>query len=161
MVSVLLCSWVLKLPIETYDSEPPPLLGSWRKSEHSSPRLARASYRALLRVHALFYWYTSRLDRHDLHHRRHPQLRAVARAWQQDRGSVPARRQVHALVRHGTVDHGHPGERLTFIATTGQAYVDGMRFVQFYFGLPVAMVILSATAVPIFHRSASTPPTIS
>ncbi len=42
---------------------------------------------------------------------------------------------------------------VTFIATTGQAYVDGMRFVQFYFGLPVAMVILSATAVPIFHKS--------
>ncbi len=42
---------------------------------------------------------------------------------------------------------------ITFIATTGQAYVDGMRFVQFYFGLPVAMVILSATAVPIFHKS--------
>jgi Na+/proline symporter len=42
---------------------------------------------------------------------------------------------------------------ITFIATTGQAYVDGMRFVQFYFGLPIAMVILSATAVPIFHKS--------
>jgi solute:Na+ symporter, SSS family len=42
---------------------------------------------------------------------------------------------------------------ITFIATTGQAYVDGMRFVQFYFGLPIAMVILSATAVPIFHRA--------
>ena len=42
---------------------------------------------------------------------------------------------------------------ITFIATTGQAYVDGMRFVQFYFGLPIAMVLLSATAVPIFHRS--------
>src|SRR5260221_6283161 len=42
---------------------------------------------------------------------------------------------------------------ITFISTTGQAYIDGMRFVQFYFGLPVAMVILSATAVPIFHRS--------
>lgn len=42
---------------------------------------------------------------------------------------------------------------ITFIATTGQAYVDGMRFVQFYFGLPIAMVILSATAVPIFHNS--------
>lgn len=42
---------------------------------------------------------------------------------------------------------------ITFIATTGQAYVDGMRFVQFYFGLPIAMVILSATAVPVFHRS--------
>ncbi|HEX4133989.1 MAG TPA: sodium:solute symporter [Bryobacteraceae bacterium] len=42
---------------------------------------------------------------------------------------------------------------ITFIATTGQAYVDGMRFVQFYFGLPIAMVILSATAVPIFHKA--------
>src|SRR5438045_8105834 len=42
---------------------------------------------------------------------------------------------------------------VTFISTTGQSYVDGMRFVQFYFGLPVAMVILSATAVPIFHRA--------
>ncbi len=42
---------------------------------------------------------------------------------------------------------------ITFISTTGQAYVDGMRFVQFYFGLPLAMVIISATAVPLFHRS--------
>jgi SSS family transporter len=42
---------------------------------------------------------------------------------------------------------------ITFISTTGQAYADGMRFVQFYFGLPIAMVILSATAVPIFHRA--------
>lgn len=42
---------------------------------------------------------------------------------------------------------------ITFISTTGQAYVDGMRFVQFYFGLPIALVIISATAVPIFHRA--------
>ncbi|HVX66358.1 MAG TPA: sodium:solute symporter [Bryobacteraceae bacterium] len=42
---------------------------------------------------------------------------------------------------------------ITFISTTGQSYIDGMRFVQFYFGLPVAMVILAATAVPIFHRA--------
>ncbi|HUS05282.1 MAG TPA: sodium:solute symporter [Bryobacteraceae bacterium] len=42
---------------------------------------------------------------------------------------------------------------ITFISTTGQSYVDGMRFVQFYFGLPVAMVLISATAVPIFHRA--------
>ncbi|MBM3293152.1 MAG: sodium:solute symporter [Candidatus Aminicenantes bacterium] len=41
---------------------------------------------------------------------------------------------------------------ITFLSTPGQAYVDGMRFVQFYFGLPVAMVILSITAVPIYHR---------
>src|SRR5438128_8160462 len=42
---------------------------------------------------------------------------------------------------------------ITFISTTGQAYVDGMRFVQFYFGLPIAMIIISVTAVPIFHQA--------
>jgi Na+/proline symporter len=42
---------------------------------------------------------------------------------------------------------------VTFISTTGQAYADGMRFVQFYFGLPIAMTILCATAVPLFHRA--------
>lgn len=41
---------------------------------------------------------------------------------------------------------------ITFLSAPGQAYVDGMRFVQYYFGLPIAMVILSVTAVPIFHR---------
>ena len=41
---------------------------------------------------------------------------------------------------------------ITFLSTPGQAYSDGMRFVQFYLGLPIAMVILSITAVPIFHR---------
>src|SRR5204863_195218 len=41
---------------------------------------------------------------------------------------------------------------ITFLSTPGQAYADGMRFVQFYFGLPIAMVILSITAVPIYHR---------
>ncbi len=42
---------------------------------------------------------------------------------------------------------------VTFISTTGQAYVDGMRFVQFYFGLPIAMVILAWTAVPLFRKA--------
>jgi SSS family solute:Na+ symporter len=41
---------------------------------------------------------------------------------------------------------------ITFLSTPGQAFVDGMRFVQFYFGLPIAMVIICVTAVPIFHR---------
>lgn len=41
---------------------------------------------------------------------------------------------------------------ITFLSTPGQAYADGMRFVQFYLGLPVAMIILSITAVPIYHR---------
>jgi Na+/proline symporter len=42
---------------------------------------------------------------------------------------------------------------VTFISTTGQSYVDGMRFVQAYFGLPIAMIIVSATVVPLFHRA--------
>ncbi|HWS54198.1 MAG TPA: sodium:solute symporter [Pyrinomonadaceae bacterium] len=41
---------------------------------------------------------------------------------------------------------------ITFLSTPGQAFTDGMRFVQFYLGLPVAMVVLAATAVPIYHR---------
>lgn len=41
---------------------------------------------------------------------------------------------------------------ITFLSTPGQAYVDGMRFVQFYIGLPLAMIILSITAVPLYHR---------
>jgi Na+/proline symporter len=41
---------------------------------------------------------------------------------------------------------------ITFLSTPGQAYVDGMRFIQFYIGLPIAMIILSITAVPIYHR---------
>jgi SSS family solute:Na+ symporter len=42
---------------------------------------------------------------------------------------------------------------ITMVGTTGQGFTDGMRFVQFYFGLPLAMVILSVTAVPFFHRT--------
>ena len=41
---------------------------------------------------------------------------------------------------------------ITFLSTPGQAYSDGMRFIQFYFGLPIAMIILSVTFVPIFYR---------
>ena len=42
---------------------------------------------------------------------------------------------------------------ITLVGTTGQGYSDGMRFVQFYFGLPVAMIILSVTLVPFFYRA--------
>ncbi len=42
---------------------------------------------------------------------------------------------------------------ITFLSAPGQAYVDGMRFVQIYLGLPIAMVIISIIAVPYFHRS--------
>ncbi len=41
---------------------------------------------------------------------------------------------------------------ITFLSTPGQSYVDGMRFVQFYLGLPIAMIILSITAVPLYHK---------
>jgi SSS family transporter len=42
---------------------------------------------------------------------------------------------------------------ITMIGTTGQGYNDGLRFIQFYFALPLAMVILSLTLVPFFYRS--------
>ena len=42
---------------------------------------------------------------------------------------------------------------ITLVGTTGQGYRDGLRFVQFYFGLPIAMLILSVTAVPFFYRA--------
>lgn len=41
---------------------------------------------------------------------------------------------------------------ITFLSTPGQAYADGMGFVQFYFGLPIAMVIISLTFIPIYSR---------
>jgi solute:Na+ symporter, SSS family len=41
---------------------------------------------------------------------------------------------------------------VTFLSTPGQAIEDGMRFIQFYFGLPIAMVIISVTFVPIFYK---------
>ncbi len=41
---------------------------------------------------------------------------------------------------------------ITFLSAPGQGFSDGMRFVQFYFGLPLAMVVLSITFIPIFHR---------
>jgi Na+/proline symporter len=41
---------------------------------------------------------------------------------------------------------------ITFLSVPGQAFTDGMRFVQFYFGLPLAMIVISITFVPVFHR---------
>ena len=42
---------------------------------------------------------------------------------------------------------------ITMIGTTGQGYADGMRFLQFYYALPLAMIVLSVTLVPFFHRA--------
>ena len=42
---------------------------------------------------------------------------------------------------------------ITLVGTTGQGYSDGMKFIQFYYGLPLAMIILCLTVVPFFHRA--------
>lgn len=41
---------------------------------------------------------------------------------------------------------------ITFLSAPGQAYTDGMRFVQYYFGLPIAMIVISVTFIPIFRK---------
>ncbi|MEO8700297.1 MAG: sodium:solute symporter [Kofleriaceae bacterium] len=41
---------------------------------------------------------------------------------------------------------------ITFISTPGQGFADGMRFVQFYFGLPLAMIVISAVFVPVYYK---------
>ena len=42
---------------------------------------------------------------------------------------------------------------ITMVGTTGQGYANGMRFLQFYFALPIAMIVLSVTLVPFFHNA--------
>ena len=41
---------------------------------------------------------------------------------------------------------------ITFLSTPGQAFHDGMGFVQFYFGLPIAMVVICLVFIPLYHR---------
>ena len=41
---------------------------------------------------------------------------------------------------------------ITFLSTPGQAYHDGMGFIQFYFGLPIAMVVICLTFIPLYHK---------
>ena len=47
---------------------------------------------------------------------------------------------------------GTQASAVTFLTAPGQAFTDGMRFVQYYFGLPLAMVVLCITFVPVFHK---------
>jgi len=47
---------------------------------------------------------------------------------------------------------GTQASAITFLSAPGQAFTDGMRFVQYYFGLPIAMVVLSITFVPLFSK---------
>ena len=47
---------------------------------------------------------------------------------------------------------GTQASAVTFLSAPGQAYTDGMRFVQYYFGLPLAMIVLCVTFIPLFHK---------
>ncbi|MEO8823399.1 MAG: sodium:solute symporter [Ginsengibacter sp.] len=47
---------------------------------------------------------------------------------------------------------GTQASAITFISAPGQAFTDGMRFVQYYFGLPLAMIVICIVFVPVFNR---------
>lgn len=47
---------------------------------------------------------------------------------------------------------GTQASAITFLSAPGQAYTDGIRFVQYYFGLPLAMIVICIFFVPVFHR---------
>src|SRR5829696_2658570 len=47
---------------------------------------------------------------------------------------------------------GTQASAITFLSAPGQAYTDGMRFVQYYFGLPLAMVVLCVSFLPLYHK---------
>ncbi|NCU05651.1 MAG: sodium:solute symporter [Chitinophagaceae bacterium] len=47
---------------------------------------------------------------------------------------------------------GTQASAVTFLTAPGQAYTDGMRFVQYYFGLPLAMIVVCIAFVPVFHK---------
>src|SRR5688500_4056736 len=47
---------------------------------------------------------------------------------------------------------GTQASAITFLSARGQAFTDGMRFVQYYFGLPLAMIIICIFFVPVFNR---------
>jgi len=47
---------------------------------------------------------------------------------------------------------GTQASAITFLSAPGQAFTDGMRFVQYYFGLPLAMIVLCITFVPLFSK---------
>ena len=47
---------------------------------------------------------------------------------------------------------GTQASAITFLSSPGQAYTDGMRFVQYYFGLPLAMIVICIVFVPVFSK---------
>ncbi len=48
--------------------------------------------------------------------------------------------------------NGTQASAITFLSAPGQAYTDGMRFVQYYFGLPLAMIVICIVFVPVFNK---------
>ena len=132
-----------RLPPETYDSEPPPVLGSWRNVYIFVLGLAGAADRPLLFFYALL-----RMTPLDWIVMIATMIAIPSFGLWRGRGGTTTS---HYLLAGKTMPWYAMGlsimatqaSAITFIATTGQAYVDGMRFVQFYFGLPIAMVILS------------------
>jgi Na+/proline symporter len=71
---------------------------------------------------------------------------------ERDSHRLPARRPHHAVAMVALSVMATQASAITFLSTPGQGYADGMRFVQFYFGLPLAMVVLCVLAIPIYHR---------
>ena len=47
---------------------------------------------------------------------------------------------------------GTQASAITFLTAPGQAYTDGMRFIQYYFGLPLAMIVIVLLFLPFYHR---------
>src|SRR5690606_10257341 len=64
--------------------------------------------------------------------------------------SFPTRRSSDLIVLLGIM--ATQASAITFISAPGQAYTDGMRFVQYYFGLPIAMIVISVSFIPIFRK---------
>jgi SSS family solute:Na+ symporter len=68
--------------------------------------------------------------------------------------ALSARRLSGQMAHHRLVGDGNPGQRGDFSVNPGQAYQDGMGFVQFYFGLPLAMIVLSVAFIPRYFQAA-------
>lgn len=56
------------------------------------------------------------------------------------------------MVVYRSIYNGYSSQRHYLLSTPGQAYQDGMGFIQFYFGLPIAMIILSIWVLPIYYK---------
>ena len=121
---------------------PPPLLGSWRNVYALAWRARRVGRRSSTRS-PVGVRERARLDRPRRHARAH-RLCGAGRprrtaTWRATCAAATAARWPTI----GSRVMATQASAITFLSTPGQAYEDGMRFVQFYFGLPLAMVVLS------------------